>query len=505
MSDYSSDSDVSAPFYAGLVLNSNYIVIKTIGSGSDNVVWLVYSIEKNDFYAMKVNNDLDGLYECALKELSILKTIKKNNPPKNVLTITDHFVYIDGNKFVCMIFELWDCSLDDVITNGIYKYGMPLDYIKKITKSVLQGLEFIHNKMDIIHTDLKAANILLKSENKNSELMEEIKENFSERIKNLLEKRANGMSTKKFNNAIQKIADEIVESLEEDDNDSDATSEDEDESEDESEDDVEYDNDDDTSESYDSDDDDEEGERLRQLINKNRRQSVDDYLEDLLPVTRDTDLDESYMSSPHGLLTIADSHYFNDIVLNKRVTGETTDKRVIIKEKYIKNPVLAITDFGQACYSSDKTKDEISPRSIRSPEIILDHFYDKGVDIWAIGCLVFMMATGYDVADPTSDELCNTDIHHLFLIEKYLEPVPNNMIKKSVRGDVLYDPRRGYHLRNVAEFERVSMFDRLKKQHLIDWSDKDITDISEFLRFILRVDPAKRPSVSEVLEHPFLN
>jgi serine/threonine protein kinase len=42
---------------------------------------------------------------------------------------------------------------------------MPLWLVKKITIDVLLGLVYLHEYCDIIHTDLKPENIMIKMEN----------------------------------------------------------------------------------------------------------------------------------------------------------------------------------------------------------------------------------------------------------------------------------------------------------------------------------------------------
>ena len=50
-------------------------------------------------------------------------------------------------------------------------------------------------------------------------------------------------------------------------------------------------------------------------------------------------------------------------------------------------------DFGLAL-KGETSKEEVGTLNYMAPEVILRKEYDKKVDIWALGCTLFYMATG---------------------------------------------------------------------------------------------------------------
>lgn len=61
---------------------------------------------------------------------------------------------------VCMVFEVLGHNLLKFIIRSNYR-GMPLECVRTITRQVLQGLQYLHDKCKIIHTDIKPENILV--------------------------------------------------------------------------------------------------------------------------------------------------------------------------------------------------------------------------------------------------------------------------------------------------------------------------------------------------------
>jgi len=59
-----------------------------------------------------------------------------------------------------MVFEILGVNLLEIMKRYDYK-GIPLPLVRRMTKQVLIGLDYLHRKCRIIHTDLKPENVIV--------------------------------------------------------------------------------------------------------------------------------------------------------------------------------------------------------------------------------------------------------------------------------------------------------------------------------------------------------
>ena len=57
---------------------------------------------------------------------------------------------------------------------------------------------------------------------------------------------------------------------------------------------------------------------------------------------------------------------------------------------------MKLTDFGFACFfdPSQKMDLNLGTPMYMAPELIKDNEYDEKVDVWALGCIVYILLTG---------------------------------------------------------------------------------------------------------------
>ncbi|KAM7006876.1 SRSF protein kinase 1b isoform 1-T1 [Tautogolabrus adspersus] len=149
----------------GDLFNGRYHVIRKLGWGHFSTVWLAWDIQEKRFVAMKVVKSAEHYTETALDEIKLLKSVRNTDPSdpnrERVVQLLDDFKISGMNgTHVCMVFEVLGYHLLKWIIKSNYQ-GLPQPCVKSIIQQVLQGLDYLHTKCKIIHTDIKPENILL--------------------------------------------------------------------------------------------------------------------------------------------------------------------------------------------------------------------------------------------------------------------------------------------------------------------------------------------------------
>ncbi|KAF4793908.1 SRSF protein kinase 2 [Turdus rufiventris] len=153
------------PVKIGDLFNGRYHVIRKLGWGHFSTVWLCWDMQGKRFVAMKVVKSAQHYTETALDEIKLLKCVREsdpNDPNKDmVVQLIDDFKISGMNGIhVCMVFEVLGHHLLKWIIKSNYQ-GLPIRCVKSIIRQVLQGLDYLHSKCKIIHTDIKPENILM--------------------------------------------------------------------------------------------------------------------------------------------------------------------------------------------------------------------------------------------------------------------------------------------------------------------------------------------------------
>ncbi|XP_037539669.1 SRSF protein kinase 2 [Nematolebias whitei] len=153
------------PVKIGDLFNGRYHVIRKLGWGHFSTVWLCWDIQVKNFVAMKVVKSAQHYTETALDEIKLLRCVRESDPgdPNKdmVVQLIDDFKISGVNGIhVCMVFEVLGHHLLKWIIKSNYQ-GLPLQCVKSIIRQVLQGLDYLHAKCKIIHTDIKPENILM--------------------------------------------------------------------------------------------------------------------------------------------------------------------------------------------------------------------------------------------------------------------------------------------------------------------------------------------------------
>ena len=139
-----------------------YEVAEKLGWGAFSTVWSCRDLKNGkEKVAVKVAHRNSSATAQARDEVKLLMCTAEAGHgigSKSVVKMIDHFeVKGHGGVHICIALELLGPSL----LRCLPEEGMCLENVKVVMKQVLEGLQFLHNMAQIIHTDIKPENILI--------------------------------------------------------------------------------------------------------------------------------------------------------------------------------------------------------------------------------------------------------------------------------------------------------------------------------------------------------
>ncbi|KAF7665134.1 hypothetical protein LDENG_00153520 [Lucifuga dentata] len=175
--------------------------------------------------------------------------------------------------------------------------------------------------------------------------------------------------------------------------------------------------------------------------------------------------------------------------------------------------ILKLCDFGSASHVADN---DITPylvsRFYRAPEIIIGKPYDYGIDMWSVGCTLYELYTGKILFPGSSNN------HMIKLAMDLKGKMPNKMIRKGLFKDQHFDQNLNFlyiEVDKVTEREKVTVMstinptkdllaDMIGGQRLPEDQRKKVMQLKDLIDSTLMLDPAKRISINQALQHPFI-
>jgi len=161
---------------------------------------------------------------------------------------------------------------------------------------------------------------------------------------------------------------------------------------------------------------------------------------------------------------------------------------------------VKLIDFGSSLLTYDTTNSYVQSRWYRAPEVVLGIPWDGKVDIWSLGCLLCELLLGQPIFYGASVAAT------LAAQQALLGPHPTSLLEKAN-----HDLRRMYFgpggtLYVVSPSGRPEGVYELRpaRQPLADVLEVDEPELVDFISSLLTYDPAKRPSASEALQHPWM-
>ena len=151
------------------------------------------------------------------------------------------------------------------------------------------------------------------------------------------------------------------------------------------------------------------------------------------------------------------------------------------------NTNISIIDFGCACYDRTPLYKVVQSLYYRSPEVIFNFKYGCEIDVWSFACILFEMVTGHPLFRAKDENQLIEQITAL------LGEPPLEMIQRSKKMHKFFD---------AVPANRAAC-DARKKRILSDLLSNKDPNLIDLISDCLGWLPAKRPTMKQILEHPF--
>uniref|UniRef100_A0A8C2HF57 non-specific serine/threonine protein kinase n=2 Tax=Cyprinus carpio TaxID=7962 RepID=A0A8C2HF57_CYPCA len=462
----------------GDLFNGRYHVIRKLGWGHFSTVWFAWDIQGKRFVAMKVVKSAEHYTETALDEIKLLRAVRntdQNDPSREkVVQLLDDFKISGVNgTHVCMVFEVLGHHLLKWIIKSNYQ-GLPLPCVKSIIRQVLQGLDYLHTKCKIIHTDIKPENILMDV---NEAYVKRLAAEATEWQKSgapppsgsadsFLQMGKMSKNKKKKMKKKQKRQAELLE------------------------------------------------KRILEIEGLEKGPEGGEEEEE-----DETETPDSTPSTPHPTrlydtantlnLTGANPEYVCVIDSKPSFSFFSCTAAKIAAGNLLVDPLdplnadkirVKIADLGNACWVHKHFTDDIQTRQYRSLEVLMGAGYGTPADIWSTACMAFELATGDYLFEPHSGEDYSRDEDHIALIIELLGKIPRKLIMNGKYSKEFFTKKGD--LRHITKLKPWGLQDVLVEKY--EWPREEAQNFSDFLLPMLDLIPEKRATAAECLRHSWI-
>lgn len=492
--------------------DGRYILVRKLGWGHFSTVWLAKDSQslKNTHVAMKIVRSDKVYTEAAVDEIKLLKRVRSNIGEdvlgsQYILRLLDNFIHSGPNgDHIVMVFEVLGENLLALIKKYEHR-GIPMIYVKQISKQLLLGLDYMHRRCGVIHTDIKPENVLMEIGDVEGivemvELMDKQKKDLkrvhkqtsvdwsssSSPYKSQSNQPLALVSTNSSTNILesttplQKVpsrrprrhsvitgSQPLPSPL--------------------------------SSTNF--------HEMKAQFLGQSNSSSLSSsqwqsfvhsksnvaipHSNSMLNGNRSTQINEEQLANSLSSLDISQGEEAMGDPMNPS-SLPTTDTNVI---------EIKIADLGNACWYDEHYTSSIQTREYRAPEVLLGAPWGCSADIWSTACLIFELITGDLLFEPDEGHSYSKDDDHIAQILELLGELPSYLLNEGRYTRTFFNSRG--QLRNISKLKHWPLKSVLTEKY--NFSPEEAQEIKDFLLPMLHLDPRKRADAGGMVNHPWLN
>ncbi|KAM4754400.1 SRSF protein kinase 3 isoform 1-T1 [Cyanocitta cristata] len=449
--------------------------------------------------------------ETALDEIKLLKCVRDSDPsdPKreNIVQLIDDFKISGVNGVhVCMVLEVLGHQLLRWIIKSNYQ-GLPLPCVKSIVRQVLEGLDYLHTKCKIIHTDIKPENVLLcvqepflrhlaaeaarwaRGDGPPRSAVSSAPQEEPERLSRAQRRRRRRQQRRQRHLLAQRLRD--LEQLH------------------------------DTGGELGTPSDPEAPPDPPEELGGSPPSGASSSGVHTLPAGGSSDGFSGGSCASRGGTgpprrppspSSASDSLFTP-TSSSLISGGSEGLPTPIGEGGLpggqENPLdprsaprlrIKIADLGNGCWVHKHFTEDIQTRQYRALEVLLGAGYGPPADIWSTACMAFELATGDYLFEPHSGEEYSRDEDHIAHVIELLGEIPRHVALGGRYSREFFN-RKG-ELRHIRHLRPWGL--RAVLQEKYEWPRGPAAAFARFLRPMLAFEPARRATARQCLQHPWL-
>ena len=450
----------------------------------------------------------------------------------------NYFIYESVNKeekYFCYIYEITGMTLQNLLNKFRKKNknkGIPLPYVRIITRQILIGLDFIHTFGEVIHSKLNMDNILIGLNKEELEMIQETGSIYIEDEEKKEEKNYAEIGDKFINDLknntqqiLRKNEERIIKRQEKQMEKMGLSPNSKNKNINKSDNNYNINID----KLY---------KKLNELydINVKNNLNIDEIINDIIPRPRISSTPKKNINNNKYDFDI--DNYKNEIQTyikekNKIKSNEQYKKNIFIKNNFLEqapsskmrmeflkklnkentlngpkidndikiklcefNHIIKLNHKNKNIFLKSKQKEEYL-----SPEIIFGLNYDETIDIWALGCIIFELATGDSLFKVKRDANFSLNENHILKFIEILGYIPKKLIMQMKQPKIYFDMLEKFN--KFKSIKKTSIKNLLIENY--NFKIDEAQALHDFLSKMFEYFPEKRPSAKNMLAHPWLN
>ncbi|EED20490.1 protein kinase, putative [Talaromyces stipitatus ATCC 10500] len=204
------------------------------------------------------------------------------------------------------------------------------------------------------------------------------------------------------------------------------------------------------------------------------------------------------------------SQYLSEVP--PRIDSQGMPLREAIRTPLLSNlsePHIRIIDFGVASWKDRHLSELIQSPALRAPEVTIGAPWESSVDIWSLGCLIVEFIQGIVLfsGEPSKNGSWTADDDRLAKMIEVLGPFPSQLLKRGKRTADFFNKR--------GDLLRIQQLKPTTLERLIngttkpflkpnDMPDAEVPIFLNFLTAMLSIDPNRRRSAADLLQHDWI-